>query len=188
MELCSVLRGSLGGWGCWEEVSSPNRCVHVHLSRGARQERVNQEGRFLSPESTSALFLSRPRVRLTSTTLVFLDRSRPKAGKERGRLGQPDLKGPLQGAFLQSGAFVQWLSPTLCDPMDCSMPGVPVHTRAHTHTHTHTHACTHARAQTHPPHHRQEVWREGNWRQEERKASVFSSQYLARPLGQLSFA
>ena len=36
-----------------------------------------------------------------------------------------------------------------CDPMDCSTPGVPVHTRTHTHTHTHTRM--HARACTDTP-------------------------------------
>ena len=83
---CSAGRGR-GGRGCWEEVSSPNRLVHVHLSRGVRQERVNQEGCFLSPESTSALFLSRPRVCLTSATSIFLDRGHPKGRKRTGEIG-----------------------------------------------------------------------------------------------------
>ena len=134
---------SWGVGGLGRSLQSKHVCPCASVQRGQAGEGEPGTTLPFPPESTSAVFLSRPRVRLTSATSVFLDRGRPKAGKERGRLGQPDLKGPLRGAFLQSGAFVQWLSPTLCDPMDCSKPSVPVHTR------------THAHAQTHPhPHHR----------------------------------
>ena len=111
----------------------------------------------------------------------------PRQEKNGGDWDSLTSKAHCRGPFFSRGPLFSGSVRLFVTPWTAARQ-VSLYTHVHTHTHTHTHACTHARAQTHPQHHRQEVWREGNWRQEERKASVFSSQYLARPLGQLSFA
>ena len=40
--------------------------------------------------------------------------------------------------------------PTLCDPMDCSMPGVPIHHRLLELTQTHVHCVADATQSSHP--------------------------------------
>ena len=48
---------------------------------------------------------------------------------------------PVLGSKLiaQSVGSVARLCPTLCDPMDCSMPGLPVHHQFPEFAHTHVH-------------------------------------------------
>ena len=55
-----------------------------------------------------------------------------------------DLEGPKRQRFLCFCFFVQFSSvvqscPTLCDPMNCSMPGLPVHHQLSEPTQTHVH-------------------------------------------------
>ena len=45
--------------------------------------------------------------------------------------------------------FSQWC-PTLCDPMDCSTPGLPVHHQLPEFTQTHVHSVRHAIQPSHP--------------------------------------
>ena len=45
---------------------------------------------------------------------------------------------------------VQLLSPTLCDPMNCSMPGLPVHHQLPEFTQTHVHRVSDAIQPSHP--------------------------------------
>ena len=97
----------------------------MHLSRGLRQERVNQEGCFLPPESTSPLFRSRPRVRLSSATSIFLARGHPKGGGDWARLASKAHRGSL--------CPVVHSCPTLCDPWTAAGQ---VSLCTHTHTHT----------------------------------------------------
>ena len=72
---------------------------------------------------------------------------------------------PASGSFLVSwlftsggqsiGASVQFssvsqLCPTLCDPMNCSMPGLPVHHQLPEFTQTHVHRVSDAIQSSHP--------------------------------------
>ena len=50
---------------------------------------------------------------------------------------------------VQSGSVAQ-LCPTLCDPMDCSTPGLPVHHQLPEFTQTHVHRLSDAIQSSHP--------------------------------------
>ena len=50
---------------------------------------------------------------------------------------------------IQLGSVAQ-SSPTFCDPMDCSMPGLPVHHQLLEFTQTHVHRVSHAIQPSHP--------------------------------------
>ena len=55
-----------------------------------------------------------------------------------GFLGGSVVKNPLANAGVQFGSVAQ-LCPTVCDPMDCSMPGFPVHHQLPELAQTHVH-------------------------------------------------
>ena len=50
----------------------------------------------------------------------------------------------------QSVSSVAQSCPTLCDPMDCSMPGLPVHHQLLEFTHIHVHRLSDAIQPSHP--------------------------------------
>ena len=49
---------------------------------------------------------------------------------------------------LQFSLVAKWC-PNLCDPMDCSTPGLPVHHQLPEFTHTHVHGVSHASQPSH---------------------------------------
>ena len=55
-----------------------------------------------------------------------------------GFLGGSVIKNPLANAGVQFGSVAQ-LCATVCDPMDCNMPGFPVHHPLLEPTQTHVH-------------------------------------------------
>ena len=60
-------------------------------------------------------------------------------------------KPPVWGEFLYgSGRTVAQSRPTLCDPMNCSMPGLPVHHQLLEFTQTHVHRVSDAIQPSHP--------------------------------------
>ena len=74
----------------------------------------------------------------------------------------PPLPSPLPPSFLPSSVHVHMhvcmyqfssvsqMCPTLCDPMDCSMPGFPVHHQLPEFTQTHVHWASDAIQPSHP--------------------------------------
>ena len=56
---------------------------------------------------------------------------------------------PLQHLLLQYNSVIQW-SPTLCDPMNCSTSGLPVHHQLLQSTQTHVHQVGDAIQPSHP--------------------------------------
>ena len=63
------------------------------------------------------------------------------------RLGCPFCK--LEGSSVQFSSVAQ-SCPTLCDPMNCSMPGLPVHHQLPESTQTHVHRVVDAIQPSHP--------------------------------------
>ena len=57
--------------------------------------------------------------------------------------------GVIQGASVQFSSLAQ-LCPTLCDPMNCSTPGLPVHHQLPEFTQTHVHRVSDAIQPSHP--------------------------------------
>ena len=71
---------------------------------------------------------------------------------ELNHLGLKDyLKGgeTLDQLFFQFSSVAQ-SCPTLCDPMNCSMPGLPIHHQLPEFTQTHVHQVGDAMQQSHP--------------------------------------
>ena len=60
---------------------------------------------------------------------------------------QKERKEYIEGSY--SGSVTQ-SSPALCDPMDCSIPGLPVHRHRLEFTHTHVHRVGDAIQPSHP--------------------------------------
>ena len=79
-------------------------------------------------------------VQQTSQSL-FTYRQDSKSSKRRSPSAQVLLKSLLYHAFHCSAHFssVTQSCPTLCDPMDCSTPGFPVHHQLPEFTQTHVH-------------------------------------------------
>ena len=79
----------------------------------------------------------------------FSRRSQPrdqtKVSCIAGRLAEPWGK-----PSLDQFSSVPWLCPTLCDPMDCSTPGLPVHHQLPEFTQTHVHRVNDAIHPSHP--------------------------------------
>ena len=60
---------------------------------------------------------------------------------------EPSARQTFSSVHLTS---VAQFCPTLCDPMDCSMPGLPVHHQLHEFTQTHVHWVSDAIQRSHP--------------------------------------
>ena len=60
------------------------------------------------------------------------------------------MKSICNGKMLKFSSVAQ-LCPTLCDPMNCSMPGLPVHHYLPEFTQTHVHQVSDAIQPSHPP-------------------------------------
>ena len=56
----------------------------------------------------------------------------------------------LQRSFIHSVQFSRSVCPTLCDPMNCSTPGLPVHQQLPKSTQTHVHWVSDAIQPSHP--------------------------------------
>ena len=82
--------------------------------------------------------------RSCAQTVVFSARDpamghcRPMPPHETPGLSQASLGQSLVGSIVQSNSVTQ-SCPTLCDPMDCSMPGLSVHHQLPEFTQTHVH-------------------------------------------------
>ena len=76
-----------------------------------------------------------------------------KAGKTESRVFVKsqtlELTDPDWTDSVQFGSVVQ-LCPTLCDPLDCSTPGLPVHHQLQKRTQTHVHQVGDAIQPSHP--------------------------------------
>ena len=80
--------------------------------------------------------------------LICVSRQNPNCENTHSR----DIKRQLFNCFSRSVQFssVAQLGPTLCDPMDCSTPGLPVHHQLLEFTQTHVHWVGDAIQPSHP--------------------------------------
>ena len=65
-------------------------------------------------------------------------------------LSEDPLSGSRQAAFSNQFSLVAQSCPTLCDPMNCSTPGLPVHHQLPEFTQTHVHWVSDAIQPSHP--------------------------------------
>ena len=87
-----------------------------------------------------------------------LEKKKNNRNNQESTKYRPFKAGPLQGirspedAVIISVQFssVTQLCPTLCDPMDCSRPGLPVHHQLPEFTQTHVHRVSDAIQPSHP--------------------------------------
>ena len=77
----------------------------------------------------------------------FLGRLMRSLGSLRRRKGSGALKKEIRSYQIRS---VAQSCPTLCDPMNCSMPGLPVHHQLPEFTQTHVHRVSDAIQPSHP--------------------------------------
>ena len=113
----------------WAQVQGSKWRLHGLLSAGLRVSRLTPLSRRGSQASLSALWRSPFNHRLKM--------------QNRGIRGESCI-------LKFCSIYIQFNSLTFCDPMDCSMPGFPVHHQLPELTQTHVHRVTEAILPSHP--------------------------------------